>query len=275
MPKSTSFLLAGLFLGATTFLVAPAAHAASPNCIGTGDMMSTSVPGTIPATQGTDCGQLNIGSIFEVDVTDYISALILQPNVSNAVGLVYQGLGNATFSNIQAIASGFIGATQFTDAAIGLFGSSALSASGVMSYSASDPGSSFSTNLGTVNPFRTVTSVTLQGGSPSSFVGIFAPVPAFVSSFKIRGTFSGGSDVSGNIFVGLASVPATTSGFTTTPLGVGQPSTPLPSASLSVLGATYQVVPGPLPLAGAAAAFGWSRSLRRRIKAAKAAETLV
>jgi phospholipase/lecithinase/hemolysin len=32
--------------------------------------------------------------------------------------------------------------------------------------------------------------------------------------------------------------------------------------------AMFQQVPGPLPLAGAAAAFGWSRQLRRRILAA-------
>lgn len=33
--------------------------------------------------------------------------------------------------------------------------------------------------------------------------------------------------------------------------------------------ATYALVPGPLPLAGAAAAFAWSRRLRRRVKSAQ------
>lgn len=36
-----------------------------------------------------------------------------------------------------------------------------------------------------------------------------------------------------------------------------------------VFTATYETVPGPLPLAGAAAAFAWSRRLRRRLKTAQ------
>jgi phospholipase/lecithinase/hemolysin len=34
----------------------------------------------------------------------------------------------------------------------------------------------------------------------------------------------------------------------------------------------FQQVPGPLPLAAAAATFGWSRQLRRRVKAARGGE---
>jgi hypothetical protein len=167
------------------------------------------------------------------------------------------------------------------DGPVVLFSDSALSASGVLNYSATDPSPDFVANLGPVSRFQTVTIVTLQGGSSSSFGGIFAPAPLFglasVSSFVIRGTLSGGPDISGSIFVGLASVPATTARFSTNPPGVGLPGTPLSPGSLSVLGATYQAVPipGPLPLAGAAAAFGWSRSLRRRIKAAMAVESVV
>jgi len=37
-----------------------------------------------------------------------------------------------------------------------------------------------------------------------------------------------------------------------------------------VFTATYETVPGPLPLAGAAAAFAWSRRIRRRLKTAQA-----
>jgi phospholipase/lecithinase/hemolysin len=45
---------------------------------------------------------------------------------------------------------------------------------------------------------------------------------------------------------------------------------PTTKAHSLIAQAMFQQVPGPLPLAGAAAAFGWSRQLRRRLSAAGA-----
>lgn len=52
--------------------------------------------------------------------------------------------------------------------------------------------------------------------------------------------------------------------------GLNYPTFILPSSSEpSIFGGNFSVaVPGPLPLAGATAAFGWSRRLRKRVKAA-------
>lgn len=50
---------------------------------------------------------------------------------------------------------------------------------------------------------------------------------------------------------------------------IGQPSNATATISNFVFTATYETVPGPLPLAGAAAAFAWSRRLRRRLKTAQ------
>ena len=52
---------------------------------------------------------------------------------------------------------------------------------------------------------------------------------------------------------------------------VGSPTTSNATATISnfVFTATYETVPGPLPLVGAAAAFAWSRRLRRRLKSAQ------
>jgi hypothetical protein len=51
----------------------------------------------------------------------------------------------------------------------------------------------------------------------------------------------------------------------------GSPTNSNATATISnfVFTATYETVPGPLPLVGAAAAFAWSRRLRRRLKTAQ------
>lgn len=59
--------------------------------------------------------------------------------------------------------------------------------------------------------------------------------------------------------------------FLTKSNNIGTPTNSLATATISnfVFTATYETVPGPLPLAGAAAAFAWSRRLRRRLKTAQ------
>ena len=59
--------------------------------------------------------------------------------------------------------------------------------------------------------------------------------------------------------------------FLTKSNNIGTPTNSNATATISnfVFTATYETVPGPLPLAGAAAAFAWSRRLRRRLKTAQ------
>ena len=85
---------------------------------------------------------------------------------------------------------------------------------------------------GTDNPANYVTSGTISGVSVSSADSQFG--------FKLNTTL-------GSPFFGAAT--ATISNLT--------------------LNATYTDVPGPLPVAGAAAGFAWSRKLRRRLKTAQ------
>jgi hypothetical protein len=71
---------------------------------------------------------------------------------------------------------------------------------------------------------------------------------------KIRGTFLGSTNGFSGFSAGLAD-------FGTTFTGNNQ-------APTTIYGNAFNVpVPGPLPLFGAAAAFGWSRKLRRRVSA--------
>ena len=71
-----------------------------------------------------------------------------------------------------------------------------------------------------------------------------------VTSFIIEGTLTGATDSTNTIIS----------------FGVGPGGIPEPGSTVG----GYYSVPGPLPLAGVGAAFAWSRSLRRRIKASKA-----
>jgi hypothetical protein len=59
--------------------------------------------------------------------------------------------------------------------------------------------------------------------------------------------------------------------FLTKSNNIGSPSNSNATATISnfVFTATYETVPGPLPLVGAAAAFAWSRRLRSRLKTAQ------
>lgn len=59
--------------------------------------------------------------------------------------------------------------------------------------------------------------------------------------------------------------------FLTKTNNVGSPDPSFAHATISnfVFTATYEQVPGPLPLFGAAAAFAWTRGLRRRLKSAQ------
>lgn len=68
--------------------------------------MSTSVAGPILTTQGTDCGQLSMGSIFEVDVTDYFAALLHNPMSAMLSGLFIKALVMSHFQTSKRLPAG-------------------------------------------------------------------------------------------------------------------------------------------------------------------------
>ena len=106
---------------------------------------------------------------------------------------------------------------------------------------------------------------TVAAFTASSVSGIFTNLAGSISSFVIDPAY-----VSNSTIVSSATFNGTdlaTLGFTTTGL-IGTWTINGTSESIQViLGAPAAAVPGPLPLFGAAAAFGWSRKLRRRIAA--------
>jgi hypothetical protein len=100
--------------------------------------------------------------------------------------------------------------------------------------------------------------------TPSTFGGIAVGIFGGQGLFGIDQTYIPGSSISS--FATYAGQSLASLGFTTTGLiGTWQLQGVLGSAGQIdvVIGAPS--VPGPLPLLGAAAAFGWSRRLRRRI----------
>jgi hypothetical protein len=210
------------------------------------------------------------GSTFQLDVTALIQSLIVPspPQVTNAIGVaVSSGSGPFHFFNVGARVTGTASTGAINNEFIGLWSSGALTASGVTNFSATNP------NPGGV--FR-LASFDLTGPTASAggiFASAFAPPVSLtsVTSFVIEGTYVGGGD--GVFNLGIASVP-----FTSFPGGVGSPATPFDLFTAnggnppSVYGGFFQLTPAqapaPLPLLGVGVAFGWSRSLRRRIKAA-------
>lgn len=274
MTPRTALLITGVLLGASPLLASTPSHAAP--CIGTAG--ST---GGGPSGSGTNCGTLLPGSSFSIDVTSLIEDLIDPdgfgqfPQFSNAIGAAISGGSGAfSFSNVGARVSGISAGVTFTNQLIGLWSGSPLTVGGtVTGFQGNDVNGSgvFRTADFTLTPSGTFNTASVGG----IFASAFAPPVSLssVTSFIIEGTYNGGNP--GGVFnIGLGSIPFSTPGLTG---GVG--TFPTAGALATALGGSGQPrvfggffvteVPGPLPLAGAGAAFAWSRSLRRRIKASK------
>jgi hypothetical protein len=95
-------------------------------------------------------------------------------------------------------------------------------------------------------------------------------------------SFSASAGAGSLVFSGVSAGPITPLGgsFVFAATGTSQllsfstPGTPSNQQFLYLDNVTVQTVPGPLPLLGAAAAFGWSRKIRRRIKDSEKAGAL-
>jgi uncharacterized protein YjbI with pentapeptide repeats len=96
----------------------------------------------------------------------------------------------------------------------------------------------------------------------SSVSGIFAALSGSSSQFLIDPTYTSNAPIVSSATFNGATLAG--SGFTTTGL-IGTWTLSNSETINVVIGAPSAAVPGPLPLFGAAAAFGWSRRLRKRI----------
>lgn len=242
--------------------VAPAK--AELNCTGSDGVIN------VPGGSGTDCGTLDVGESFRIDLLPYIQTIISNPSAFNAIGAaISQGSGNVSFANVGVQASGSTSFGTFTDQFIGLWGSTPVAAT-------SDEVGSFTSfsEFGTLGSFRLANFTLSPTNGTASVGGLLASATDIGLSnptkFDLVGTYLGGGSADTKINFGLATFPS---------LGQdanGDPITTAPSSPTTVAfgeaafnGGFFAVVPGPLPLAGAGAAFAWSRTLRRRIKASK------
>lgn len=272
MLSSRSQLLGSLAVMASSALlpVAPG-QAAEITCDGADGAINT------PAGSGTFCGVLNVGDTFRINLLDYILRVVGNEGNFNAIGAaISQGSGSVSFANVGVIASGTVALGPppeepftITNAPIALWGSSPVMATSneVTMFSATSffaPLNSFRTASFTLLPTDGTASV---GGLVASSANIRLTDP---TQFDLVGTYIGGGSADTKINFGVA---------TFTSLGrdvAGNPITVAPSSpsfidfdTAAFNGGNFFVVPGPLPLAGAGAAFAWSRALRRRIKASK------
>ena len=129
------------------------------------------------------------------------------------------------------------------------------------------------TDIGSIQPLISITGPTVLPGSAalssaSSVTGLYTYLIGNFNTFGIHPTYVsnapivGSATFNGETLAGL--------GFTTTGL-IGTWTLDGTSESIQVIidspSPSGAAVPGPLPLFGAAAAFGWSRRLRKRIAA--------
>lgn len=271
MPSLRSLLVASLAVAASPALLAVApSHAAELTCTGSNGVINT------PGGTGTACGTLNVGDTFRINLLPYINTIVNNPNAFNAIGAaISQGFGDVSFAGVGVIATGTVniggGPFTITNSPIALWGSSPVVATSdeVSSFTATSffaPLNSFRTAAFTLSPTNGTASV---GGllASAAQVGLSNP-----TQFDLVGTYLGGGSANTKINFGLATFANL--GFAgpgpTNPIATA-PSSPnfVDFSTATFNGGNFSVVPGPLPLAGAGAAFAWSRTLRRRIKASK------
>ncbi|MFZ0406643.1 MAG: hypothetical protein WAM11_00825 [Cyanobium sp.] len=241
----------------------------------------TGLPGWA-VDNGTPCGTVDSTTGAQQFTVDY-TAVIADPanvadfNLANYFSLqsvsINTGAGSTIgFSDVRFLVSGFIGATPLIDQSIAVWQDLATvqadpTSQGYSGYWVAEPvATAFGTNYKTASFFLTPGGVNVVTGLDAGLINTKAFQPsAFgmtaLSSLKITGTITGGSIDGGAAAFGLANFQGYNTGdpFGTTPGGSVMPDTIFGRAVL------VNQVPGPLPLFGAGAAFGWSRRLRRRI----------
>jgi hypothetical protein len=216
---------------------------------------------------GANCGFLDVGQTFEIDVTAFFADLGNTgfDATQFGIGIVTPGNTLVGISSLQAVVTGQVGLQTFTNAPIAIWaenlgintpglgapGPGGTAALPSFTYTAADQAPF---TVAGQNVFREV-SFSFNDLGFGAF-GSFKASPDQivlnrVDQFLIRGTLSSVADPM------VANVIS---------LGVGPAGIPTPGTTFGGFFTTQ--VPGPLPIAGAGAAFAWSRRLRRRQAAA-------
>jgi len=212
-------------------------------------------PACYDSVKAGDSWEIDLSNIFaqnggSLSVNDFYSLQIANINPS----------GTLEFKDVEFLVTGAIGSTAFTNQAITVWESGTTAPAFPFGQGVTD----YSTNP-TSNTFNTVpvsTKASFKLTSPQVNVGLgtaglintqavqlsSAGITSFTGA-KIRGKFVNSSNSFTGFSAGLASFGSVSA--------TGAPTV--------IYGNAFNEVPGPLPIVGAGAAFGWSRKLRRRI----------
>jgi hypothetical protein len=218
--------------------------------------------GSAAGGSGANCGVLHVGGTFELDVTSFFASLGTSPfdGTQFGVGIVTSGQSQVSFSNVMAVVTGMAGMTSFNSDPISIWGST------------TGPAPS---GLGNPNPFGSATGANFAYSATN---GPVAPTGAFREisfNFADLGVGGFGSWKASPTQVGLTQVDRFIITGKLDSVGTGDPDASniisfavgpggIPVSGSTVGGYFTAQVPGPLPLAGVAAAFAWSRRLRRK-----------
>ena len=270
MNKSVGLVVGSLASALGLVALSSPAHAIV-SCTGNGTFGSTATG------SGNNCGVLPVGATFELDVTQFFADLGTDPfdTTQFGIGIVTSGQSQVAFSNVKAVVTGIAGFPPndvFDSDPVAIWAQtlepavtpdlpdlgqpgpagSALAASG-FTYSATDG------PIAPLGTFREISFAFTETGEGQ--FGSFKASPdeillTKVDRFLITGTLTSvgtGDPLATNII-----------SFGVGPAGI-------PVAGTTFGGFFTAQVPGPLPIAGAGAAFAWSRRLRRKQKLGTAA----
>ncbi|MDM7952051.1 MAG: hypothetical protein QUV07_02380 [Cyanobium sp. CZS 25K] len=243
----------------------------------------TGLPGG-PVNNGAPCGTVDASTGAQQFTVDFASVIASNPadfDLTNYFSLqaasIQTGVGSTiSFSDVRFLVTGtdtMMGV--FTDQSIAVWQDLAtLSADptsqGFSNYSVSEAVTTgFGTNYKTASFSLTPGTANVTTGLNAGVINTTAFQPsAFgintLTNLKITGLIRGGSVNGGAAGFGLANFQ----GYNTFEPFLGGPPNGVFGRAANV---NTVPTPGPLPLFGAAAAFGWSRKLRRRLGATKIA----
>lgn len=283
-PLTTRSRVAGLAtclpLVATTIAATPAqASPISCQAINATGLLSGPPP-SIPSPACTN--SVSAGQQFEIDFSDIFTAnggsLPLNKFYSLQIANLNTDTANTlSFSDIEFLVTGTApGPTPLTDSAITIWRTNEGANTFTPAFPFAQGVSGYTTNATTNtfggNPVSTKASFSLGGPVTPSVLGTAALIntlavnlqTAGITSFtgaKIRGTFNGSTN-------GVTAFSAGLALFDSDPNSGGVSPT-------TIYGNAFNnPVPGPLPIVGAGAAFGWSRRLRKRVRKASAVASL-
>lgn len=249
-------------LGAAAIVTPSQAATVSCQAIDATSLLS----GNIPA--GPACTSLvGVGDTFEIDFSDVFTSNPGDFSLGNTYSLQIANINTLipanqlSFSDVEFLITGSLGTIAFdTPTPISIWQAMGQSGQGFSDYSTNALGQ----NFGFGEAFKSANFTLTSPLHPDTFgtAGVINTIPfklsdAGVDSFTsalIRGRLSAASDVS--------AVPDFSAG-----LAIFSTNDPMNQPPNIIYGNAYNAVPGPLPALGLGAAFGFSRRLRRRLKA--------